>query len=499
MSDAASPRAEGVTDSERYLQRLCNRTFLSMWSYAGVFRDQGQAVPGRGDGKEVADLLVVFEDHVIIFSDKDCTFANNKPMHVAWPRWFQKAVMGGAKQVIGAERWIREYPDRLFLDRTCTRRFHVPIPDLSCATFHRVVVAHGAWEACRSFFGGSTGSLLINTFIEGDEHTSDGGKPFAIGHVSPDNGYIHVLDDSTLDIVLGTLDTVSDFVDYLSKKERFLTSDCRVTAAGEEELLAFYLTHFDSDHKHDFIVPTDLNGLGLPEGQWEDFCRSHERRRQIEANAISYAWDSMIERFSGHMRGGTLYTGSDLPITDHELVLRFLARENRTRRRMLATALVEVSHLDRGLDQPNARVFLPSNPGDPHYVFVTLAPPDDMPYDEYRAFRRELLEGYCLVAKYLTPNATDIIGLATEDRLLDRAEVSEDLVYLDPLQWNSDLEAQAKHLHEEVGLFSRRTMHRGVTYEFPVADKPARRLKGRDRNDSCPCGSGRKYKHCHGR
>lgn len=62
-SSRAVPRADGVTESERYLKTLCDRTFLSLWSYPGVYRDQGR--PGKGDGKEVCDLLVVFENHVI--------------------------------------------------------------------------------------------------------------------------------------------------------------------------------------------------------------------------------------------------------------------------------------------------------------------------------------------------------------------------------------------------------------------------------------------------
>jgi hypothetical protein len=52
-------KAKGVTESERYLSRLCHHSFLSMWSYPGIFRDQGK-IGGKGDGKELCDLLVVF-------------------------------------------------------------------------------------------------------------------------------------------------------------------------------------------------------------------------------------------------------------------------------------------------------------------------------------------------------------------------------------------------------------------------------------------------------
>ncbi len=75
MSDAESTprhqvtiRVQGITHAECYLQRLCERSFLTLWSYPGVFRDQKTG--GKGDRKELCDLLVVFGDDVLIFSDK---------------------------------------------------------------------------------------------------------------------------------------------------------------------------------------------------------------------------------------------------------------------------------------------------------------------------------------------------------------------------------------------------------------------------------------------
>ena len=88
------------------------------------YRDQGKTGKG-GDGKEVCDLLVVFGSHVIIFSDKDCTFPNTGNLAIDWCRWYRKAIEKSADQVYGAERWITKYPDRLFLDRSCTRPFPI--------------------------------------------------------------------------------------------------------------------------------------------------------------------------------------------------------------------------------------------------------------------------------------------------------------------------------------------------------------------------------------
>jgi len=115
-------RAEGVTSAERYLQRRCEHSFLSLWSYPSVFRDQ--KTRRKGDGKEICDLLVVFGDDILIFSDKSCAFPETGNLQLDWSRWFRRAVLDAAKQGWSAERWLREHPDRLFLDRPCERPFH---------------------------------------------------------------------------------------------------------------------------------------------------------------------------------------------------------------------------------------------------------------------------------------------------------------------------------------------------------------------------------------
>ncbi len=43
-----------------------------------------------------------------------------------------------------------------------------------------------------------------------------------------------VLDDTTLDVLLRTLDTIKDFVEYLKRKERFITAGKLGGASGEE-------------------------------------------------------------------------------------------------------------------------------------------------------------------------------------------------------------------------------------------------------------------------
>jgi hypothetical protein len=211
-------KGKGVTRAENYLGVLCDRTFLSLWSYPGVHR------PNPSGNKEICDLLVVFHNHIIIFSDKDCVFPDTGDLNQDWNRWYRRAIKGAADQIWGAERWIKRNPDKLYLDPECKQPFPIELPDPSKAVFHRIVVAHSGAERCQREMGGGSGSLMIVSNTVGDMHYAGephNGTPFQIGQVDPTKGFIHVFDDISLDIVMKTLDTVSDFTAYLTKKEQF--------------------------------------------------------------------------------------------------------------------------------------------------------------------------------------------------------------------------------------------------------------------------------------
>lgn len=505
---AAGPtisRADGVTESERYLKTLCDRTFLSLWSYPNVYRDQG----GKGDGKEVCDLLIVFENHVIIFSDKDCAFPDSGELIKDWSRWFRRAVKKSADQVWGAERWIKDHPDRLFVDRACQHRFPIDLPDPHKAVFHRIVVAHDSADRCRQAFGGGSGSLAIAPSIMGTAHyepNPDGIQPCKVGDLDPDKGYVHVLDDASLDIVLGTVDTITDFVGYLTKKEALVRGGRLEEAAGEEELLALYLSEVDGRGLHHFAVPPGTAKVSVGEGRWRAFERSAQRRAQVDANEISYGWDALIEQFNKHIIGGTQYYRSHEGFSSSERIVRLLAREPRTRRRGLVTSLYEL--MDENVPEwsRRTRVVLSPRSGDPSYVFMILPRPKGMPYKKYRTGRRNMLHAACRVLKALRPEATDIVGIATEEGSVE--EPSEDAVYLNAHAWSEEDQAEALRLQQSLDLFQDDLSGYMIRVEeYPDPPGPATgsappevpAMKGRDRNAPCPCGSGKKFKKCCGR
>lgn len=464
-----------------------------MWSYTGIFND-------RGTGQEFCDLLIIFNEHIIIFSDKDCEFPNTGDTELDWKRWFKKAIKKSADQVYGAERWILKHPDRLFLDQTCTIPFPIDLPQADKAKVHRIVVAHSASAKCAEIFGGS-GSLMINTNVIGDA------EPFTIGKIDPSKGFTHVFDDTTLNILLNTLDTISDFVAYLEKKEKFLSGKTKIVSTGEEELLADYLKNLNDNDEHDFIFKDDISKFDVlfldDESNWEEFSHNPQRKVQIEANKVSYAWDALIETFAKHAIEGTAvhYHGIKPTFSEREKILRFMASENRTMRRFLAKLLLDfIKETPKG--KKATRTVKAYNPDEPFYVFLLFPLEDYMKYEDYRKFRGALLEKHLMLTKLKFPEAKHIIGIATESGRGSRG--SEDAAYFDASQWSDELEEKAKQIEAELkefGLLGNSKEIRGSVKEYPYDKKQIQdfqKVKGRAKNLPCVCGSGRKFKKCHG-
>ena len=369
-------KAQGVTPSERYLNGLCEKSFLSLWSYPSIFRDQKSK--GNREGKELCDMVVVFGEHILIFSDKHCSFPASKDLGSDWKRLYKRAIHKSAKQAWGAERWLREHPDRVYLDRACTERFPLPIPSKESAKYHLIVIANGCEERCKAKFGG-TGSLMLNSSLALQGNAEElSSSPFTLGDLDPSQTFVHVLTEYTLDILLKTLDTISDFVSYLERKEKLIRSDTALFAPGEEDLLAFYLIHINENGEHDFAIGKKFGGVFLEEGFWDDFCNRPERKEQLRQDSISYVWDDLIERFACHALNATQYYTNHIELSNTEIGLRFMAREPRVARRMIAKSLIDL-YTHTPDDFKRIRYFRPLSDNGPFYVFLSLPQPDSIP------------------------------------------------------------------------------------------------------------------------
>ena len=348
----------------------------------------------------------------------------------------------------------------------------------------------------------------LNIRVEHKAQEGEPCKPFTLGRIDPDRGYVHVLDDTTLEILLSQLDTITDFTEYLTNKEAFIASGLLLWAAGEEELLAFYLTHVNERKEHDFVVPKNTQFIGLDEGLWEEFSAGPQRRAQEEADRISYAWDMLIEKFNEHIRSGTQYFTTQTGLADMDHVVRWLAREGRTRRRILGSSIFDLME-KTGPGVRGIRLVEPSHTGDPYYILLMIPAFERLPYipsyEQYREFRRNLLEAACMVVKLKYPAAEDIVGLAMESGF--SPQVSEDALYFDARNWTEEQRGEAKELQQELGFLQNPERFQDKVYDYPVRVQttPTTGAKAKlkpgkkSRNKPCYCGSGRKYKQCCGR
>ena len=183
-----------LTSSEAYLAKLAARSFLSMWSNPNI----GFGPPeNRSKGKELCDLMVVYGDTVILFSDKNCEYSSSGNPGLDWGRWYNRAVSENVNQLKGAKRTSLHQPERIHTDLSLQTAFPLKLPDLGCMKIHLVAVAHGAANACNLPYG--LPSLQINSLVAGDENVLTIGCLF-------DDEFVHVFEDCTLDVVFSHRD-----------------------------------------------------------------------------------------------------------------------------------------------------------------------------------------------------------------------------------------------------------------------------------------------------
>lgn len=487
------PRSAGSTESERYLARLADRTFLNLWSYPNPYREQ--KLGGVGDGKELCDVLVVCSPHVIIFSEKEITWTDTET-NVAWGRWYRRAVQAAATQLKGAERWINEFPKRIFLDQSCETPFPLDFPPIEERRIHRVVVARGAAAACRTYFDGGMGTLVVRPGLKGKDHLNPAAAyytPFAIGDIDPTGDFVHVFDEVALDLVMRELDTITDFTEYLDKRAAFLRSGRLGQADGEEDLLAYYATRINASGEHDFIPPegktwAQTAPVAISPGQFARMLAEPQYQAKKQADEVSYAWDGLIEQFTDHLIGGTtiVLPGHHYSLTDSELAVRYMALQNRFHRRGHSQAILEALAIGR-----NQQVFfraLLSPDGSPGaetgFFILTLKYLDWMDasggYEKYREFRAFYLRTYAQAALIRWPYLKRIIGIAMEPPAQGRG-ASEDIIYAIQSNWTDAEKAQLQEDCNKLGIMGplQKRAYRGTEFPDVKRVKPtASRMNG---------------------
>ena len=479
------PDSAGLTPSERILAQLSRRAFLSLWTFPNLHTDEGFKADSKSP-KEFTDGLLVFGDDVALFSDKEIVFNEEKPLAIAWPRWYRKAVTHSVQQLFGALSWIKRFPDRIFLDAECTRKLPVPLPAATRARYHLVAVTHGTYKAVARHFPGSLGTLLIRTDIVGD---ADPHRPFSVGLGPAGKPFVHILDKFALEVILREFDTASDFLNYLAARQRFLGHPDRlIIAPGEEQLVAAYLLNMKgNDH---WFIPAPRAGdnepdiISFDESHFASLRSRPEYRAKKEADGPSYGWDKLVESFI--RLGDPKLAGKHFEQTSQELEegLRIIASENRFQRRLLVRALRGA--LASAVQRPGRRFarVAAAQEAKRVYIFLILPARSEETYDEYRQHRVAMLHAYCRCAQLRFPNATSFIGIGFDHPVKNYNGGSEDLcVYLPKTLTAADRQEVEKFRSELDILPDDLKLWHNHDDEFPsTLAAPARSLLGEDIN-----------------
>ena len=422
------PESEGVNESERILIGLCRKSFLSLWAYGNPYTDEGRR-NNKGDGKELCDVLVIFGNDVIVFSDKSAVFNSEKGIEVAWSRWYRKTVLRNYGQLQGALKWIRESPHRIFLDKGCTRKLPVEIPPADKIRVHLVAVTRGSVEACKDHFKGGHGTLAINTGLTGEDG-EDG--YFSIGNFNKEKYFSHVFDEVSLGFAMDELDTICDFVNYLKDREEFLSNgNYAVWASGEETLLATYILSW-RDNKRSFSPSGAFNivdGVIVDPSMYMTLKNLPAYKAMRQDNSISYFWDGLIERL--------IKFGSPCAATPalkaqsksrSEQALRLLAAESRFRRKILVGRINDLL-ASASNDPTHSRMNYLYSEEYPRLVYLFFAVlQGNASRDKYREFRVEVMNAHLMCAKLDHPNADTFIGIGLEHPNNNYKGNSEDIL-----------------------------------------------------------------------
>ena len=406
---------EAVNGSEQFVYDICTKSFLSLWSYINP--------QGKNSGKELCDVLVICDPHVIVISVKDIQLKSTENPNVDWERWQRKAIEESIKQIKGAIRWldVAEYVVKKDGSQG------LKLPAKSQRIYYRVAVA----------FGGKREVPLTSSDDSDDE-------------------FYHVLDEQSFFLLLRHLDTISDFVDYLSEKEKLLSNTSFIINGGEEKLLAIYL-------HNDRQFPSEVDTIILEDDLWEVVSNKPEFKAKLQKDAESYVWDKLIEDLCHGGFDGENWLGPDM--SESELAIRVLVRENRFSRRILGRAFKEFLEL-RKRGRVASRCVQSSLSS---VVYVFFAYDSDSTLEERR---KELLDR-CRASLSRFRECSTVIGIGVSvPGEIPRDGYSRELVMWHKLnnEWSEEDMKQAKYCRDELGFFKSPNEMHIQEDEYPQSD-----------------------------
>lgn len=486
-------KSNGVNRQERLLAAMAENSFLSLWSYPNVYTDEGYQK--NKQGTELCDLLVVFGDSVILFSDKEVAFKAHGDPNVAWSRWYRRAIIGSHAQLIGALKSLKNDNLDFYLDSKCTNPF--PFDLKKVKNFHLVATTNDISNHTSRYYEGSAHSNYTLPYFS---VLPDPQSPFVLTDINDGKHFIHTFDGAALKLLFSELDTINDFLSYLISRHSLIRNQFGYVVAynGEEELLSVFLNNRTYDERGescvdlilDKVKKADAGAVSLEHGLWGDYLQSAERKSYESIRKYGAYFDIFLERISDAVIQGNVGLGQDAEIQSHEQVLRILASENR-----LCRIEIGRNFQDKLNSTPqnarSARALRSLTDSNLIYVFLLLPRDKGQSYKDYRDERSAYALMYANVIS-CEKGFSRVVVIATEPLLSDGR--SEDVYGFEfPAPFTPEARRSIRKMREEMEIFTHNVAGSRSRVYMDSLSSASNKIP---RNIKCPCGSGIKYKKC---
>lgn len=444
-----------VNTTEKTLSDLCDLAFLKLWSFPNPYKEPG---------KELCDVLVVFDNNIIIFSVKNIKYNENKGL-AGWQRWKRKAIDESITQINGAEKWIKNHPDQIYLNKNCNTI--ISINSKKKFKIYRIVVAHGISDSIANIPGNTSGSLGIKY---SDNNDFEDVQYFVELPKSP---IYHILDSANLEILLKELDTITDFINYLKEKEKAIKLSKIVTYTGEEDVMGQYLRTIEPETGKHYILKDKNKDLivDFENMIWKNFSNSYEYKEKKILDKSSYLWDKYLQQLCEYALNGEL-TGN-IDIFQESSPIKEMAKESRFYRRILSGGIIQsVNYFPEIADDYTRQVrLIMSEDNKSAYVFLQIKYNEQDDYETVvRPKRRQMLNIACGTLKNKHSFLQKIVGIAINSPK-HHIYADQDYILLDCKKWTRKDRSHYYNLNKDYNFWKPKNELKVVnSYEYPSAN-----------------------------
>jgi hypothetical protein len=402
--------------AEQLIGSLCEDAFFADFCFLN---------PLKKTGKELCDVLVVLDSKAIVWQIKNLT-------KKADGSFDQSEIEKAIKQCRGAKRRLKTLGT---LKLTNVNGKEKQIDTSKISEVHMIAAIEGGVEDIAGFF-------------------DDDSK----------RGNVHIFYDAFTRFATKYLNTVTDFIEYLNKKEQFLQDKELIISGGEENLLALYLKNARTFGE---LETSGANMIFLDDENIADsFEKMDGLKRKLKADEWSKGWDELIAKKREAL---AIDDKEDSDIAKDKFLSKMMSH-NRLERRLLGRVYFEAAVTAHELDPKVGNIgrrIVPTEDG-VTYVFLFYGD-DSTPIDELR----KLLHLTTMAARQAIPKNDMVIGIGTKQHMVASRSVGFEWVLVDvPFdEFQKDVGKDVYEFREKTGTWMNPEVSGTSTDEYPADPK----------------------------